>query len=96
MLAPKLDALRSKSRADLEALYDRHTDNVVLGLDFIRREIEWRVQAEFAERTEQMTKNVEAMTAEIRDMTKSIQRLTLTAVIVAAASIVVSLVSLLR
>jgi hypothetical protein len=37
MMALKLDALRSMSKADLEVLYDKSTDNVVIGLDFMAR-----------------------------------------------------------
>ena len=91
MMAPKLEQLRSMSTSELDELYERTAPNVVIGLDFIRREIEWRAQADFSERTERMTKSMEEMTREIRDMTKKIQHLAIAAVVFSVASIAISL-----
>jgi hypothetical protein len=91
MMAPKLHALRSKTTEELEALYDQNTENVQLGLDFIRREVEWRKQAEFSERTERMTQSMESMTRQITEMTVTIRRLTFAAVIISCASLAISI-----
>jgi hypothetical protein len=90
MIAPKLGTLGAKSSEELEALYDQNTDNVQLGLDFLRREIEWRKQAEFSERTEKMTRNMESMTGQITNLTVTIRRLTWVAVFISCASLAVS------
>jgi hypothetical protein len=91
MMAPKLGTLKSKTVQELEALYDQNTDNVQLGLDFIRREIEWKKQAEFSERTERMTQSMESMTRQITDLTITIRRLTWAAVVISCASLLVSI-----
>lgn len=88
MLAPKIKDLRSQSLADLEEMYDQNTSNVVLGLDFIRREIEWRYQSDSADRMERMTHDIARMTKTIKLLTIAAFMLTLGTLALTAFQIV--------
>ena len=96
MIAPKLANLRTKSIEDIEAIYDNNTDNVQIGLDFLRREIEWRYQAQSSARVEEMTQNMQKMTSQITELTITIKRLTLVAVLVSLASLAISTMPLIK
>jgi hypothetical protein len=88
-MADTISTQRSKSLAELEAEYDKNAPMVSPGLDFLRREIEWRHQSAQTDKIELLTTNME-------QMTKTIKWLTLIAAISSIVSVVVSLAGLFQ
>ncbi len=79
MMAKKYDDLRSMTKSELVELYDGHTQNTVVGLDWIRREIERR--------------EAEEQTAELMRLSRRMDRLTIINVALAAASLISAVAS---
>ena len=75
-MADGIQSLRSMTLEQLEMEYDRNAPHVQLGIDFYRREIEWRHQNKQAGRVEKLTEDMASLTHEMRDMTSDIRKMT--------------------
>ena len=83
MYTGPIEVWRQKSLSELENLYNEKTQTTLVGLDFIRREIEWRHQDAQQKKVEIATFQMEKLTKQMRDMTIFVIILTIVNIIVA-------------
>lgn len=89
MHASSLGKLEKLSLDELIKMYDQQAGSTVIGLNFLRQEIEWRHQREGA-------KNIEKMTEQMRDMTRDIKWMTVGVVVLTIINLAVAVISLVK
>ena len=75
-MAESIETLKALTLDELEARYNAAARETPIGVDFYRKEIEWRRQTEQAEKIEIMTFNIENMAASVDDTARRLLLMT--------------------